>query len=327
MQQVVNVLVLVPKGQEFLERKIMGRTVDEWVQLNLLELPSKRIQVGPGDDILTIVKRHGTNHLWTCVVYADMPLVMTECILNAVKFATSGEHKVVRLPRGWLFNTEHVKSGGEIAPVELVDPNPEHFMSVFNVEQLDHARKSLQRRININHMEAGVEIMDIDSTFIDDSVKIFAGVKILPFTIVTGDVRIESGATIGPFAHIRDDGKHIVQPEPVKEPEPIIEPEPEPVAEEPVQIQKPVDFTVDIPTSKPIKYTVEQEEEVTVEEPESEPVEIVPEELEAEEEIEEVEDIVEEVSEDEEDNDEPRPTSVKFDWDSMEPPPMYEGRD
>ncbi|MCL2587383.1 MAG: hypothetical protein FWE31_04070 [Firmicutes bacterium] len=300
----VFILVLVPRGQEYLSRNIMGQTVDQWVNQALLELPSKRIHVGPGDDILTIVKRHGMHHKWTCVLYSDMPLIMEECIRGAVEFATKGEHKVVRLPRGWLFDTDHVKSGGEITPATLETANPEHFLSVFNASQLDKARRQMQRRINLAHMENGVEIEDIDSTFIDITVQIESTARILPFTKITGDVRIEKGATIGPFAHIRDDGKTILEPEkpeppkveevkveeikveieeapppspkpsPTRKPTYILTPDPEPEEVEEEVLKDEIiiidsdgeDFEIEDPTEEVIEEILEESTEAEVEE-------------------------------------------------------------
>jgi len=323
MQSEVFVLVLVPRGQEFLEKNIFGRTVDEWVKQAMLELPSKRVQVGSGDDILTIVKRHGMHHKWTAVIYADMPLVLPECLGEAVSFATTGEHKVVRLPRGWLFDTEYIKDGGEIVPIVFEHANHDHFLSVFNAAQLDRARKLMQHRINIGHMENGVEIEDIDSTFIDATVDIAPTARILPFTKITGKVKIEPAAIIGPFAHIRDDDK------------PVKKEEPAPPVPKPALKKLEVEIPVSTPKPKKPAPPPEPEPEPIIKEvPKEEAVEIVEvaEEPEPEDEIsaeEAHDDVFEEIIEIEEELEpEEDPTvSVKFDWDNMRHDSLYEGRD
>ena len=322
-QQEVFVLVLVPRGQEFLSKMILGRSVDDWVKQAVLQMPAKRVQVGPGDDILTIVKRHGMHHRWTVVIYADMPLIMEECLREAATFAEQNNHKVLRLPRGWLFDTEHIKSGGEIAPAAWENCNPEHFISVFNAVQLDKARKEMQRRINVAHMNNGVEIEDITSTFIDATVEIEPGAKILPFTKVSGNVKIEQGATIGPFAHIRDDGKVIEEKK--KEEEPPKQP-PEPP--KPVLKKLEVEIVEAPPPPKPKpKPEPEPEPEVEVE-PEPEP-EVIEEIVETEEDFDEDVDMQaeEEISYWDQQEQEEIQSSVKFDWDNMKHDSFYEGRD
>ena len=205
----VFVLVLVPSGQELLQRNILGRSVEKWAETALLGLPYKKIEVSTSDDILSIVKRHGMHYRFTCVIYADMPLITEQSIRSAANFAALFDHRVVRMPRGWLFDTDHVKRDGDINPVELPEPILEDFLSVFSPVQLSIARKTMQRRINLAHLENGVEIEDIESVFIDADVRIEAGATIYPYTKISGKVKVEAGATVGPFAHIRDDGKCI----------------------------------------------------------------------------------------------------------------------
>jgi bifunctional UDP-N-acetylglucosamine pyrophosphorylase / glucosamine-1-phosphate N-acetyltransferase len=61
----------------------------------------------------------------------------------------------------------------------------------------------LRDRINEAHMLAGVTIVDPASTWIEVGVEIDPDVTIHPFTVVRGDVRIASGAELGPFAYLR----------------------------------------------------------------------------------------------------------------------------
>src|SRR5207302_4388895 len=61
----------------------------------------------------------------------------------------------------------------------------------------------LRDRINDAHMLAGVTIVDPASTWIDAGVEIEPDVTIHPFTVVRGNVRIATGAELGPFAYLR----------------------------------------------------------------------------------------------------------------------------
>jgi bifunctional UDP-N-acetylglucosamine pyrophosphorylase/glucosamine-1-phosphate N-acetyltransferase len=61
----------------------------------------------------------------------------------------------------------------------------------------------LRDRINLEHMLAGVTIVDPTSTWIEAGVEIEPDVTIHPFTVIRGDVRIATGVEVGPFAYVR----------------------------------------------------------------------------------------------------------------------------
>jgi bifunctional UDP-N-acetylglucosamine pyrophosphorylase/glucosamine-1-phosphate N-acetyltransferase len=60
-----------------------------------------------------------------------------------------------------------------------------------------------QRRIHERHMLAGVTIVDPASTWIEAGVELAQDVTVHPYTVIRGNVRIEAGAEVGPFAYVR----------------------------------------------------------------------------------------------------------------------------
>ncbi|MDR1702813.1 MAG: bifunctional UDP-N-acetylglucosamine diphosphorylase/glucosamine-1-phosphate N-acetyltransferase GlmU, partial [Sporomusaceae bacterium] len=111
-------------------------------------------------------------------------------------------------------------------------------MGVNSRVQLAAAEKVLRKRKLISLMEGGVTILDPDSTFIDSDVVIGSDTVIYPFTMIEGaakigarckigphtrlenalvgddvvihfsyghDCRVERGATVGPYVHLRPD--------------------------------------------------------------------------------------------------------------------------
>ncbi len=66
------------------------------------------------------------------------------------------------------------------------------------------AAKVMCRRINRKLMEAGVNIIDPDSVFIDAGVEVGCDTVIYPQTIIEGRSRIGKGCRIGPGTHLRD---------------------------------------------------------------------------------------------------------------------------
>jgi bifunctional UDP-N-acetylglucosamine pyrophosphorylase / glucosamine-1-phosphate N-acetyltransferase len=61
----------------------------------------------------------------------------------------------------------------------------------------------LRDRINEAHMLAGVTIVDPKSTWIEAGVELAHDVTVHPYTVIRGDVRIDSGVEVGPFAYVR----------------------------------------------------------------------------------------------------------------------------
>jgi bifunctional UDP-N-acetylglucosamine pyrophosphorylase/glucosamine-1-phosphate N-acetyltransferase len=69
--------------------------------------------------------------------------------------------------------------------------------------ELAAVRAVLRRRILHAHLRAGVEIVDPDSTWIDATVEIEPGARILPATVIEGRCRLAAGCEVGPFTHLR----------------------------------------------------------------------------------------------------------------------------
>ncbi|MCL2851158.1 MAG: hypothetical protein FWE01_02230 [Firmicutes bacterium] len=215
------VLVLVPQLSAFalddpFELELCGKSLIDWNTEAVSSFPYRRVEVSLGDDIITLVRKHATRHKYICVVYADMPLVTRRTIEEALNFTKSFSHKAVRLPRGWLFETEYVKNFGikqtadgqfEVGQIETVDCTilePEDFVAVYNYSQLGLARSVMQSRINYKHMQSGVQIIDSGTAYIDAAVIIESGVVIEPNTIIKGKSSVGCGTKIGPNAHLRN---------------------------------------------------------------------------------------------------------------------------
>jgi bifunctional UDP-N-acetylglucosamine pyrophosphorylase / glucosamine-1-phosphate N-acetyltransferase len=70
--------------------------------------------------------------------------------------------------------------------------------------ELAAAAAALRRRINGEHMQAGVTIVDPETAWIDAEVRIEPDAVIHPFTVVRGASRIAAGAEVGPHAVVVD---------------------------------------------------------------------------------------------------------------------------
>lgn len=71
-------------------------------------------------------------------------------------------------------------------------------------QDLQYVMKRLQKRINMNLIEEGATIVDMDATYIDFDVKVGMDTVIYPNTFLTGQTIIGENCTIGPDARIID---------------------------------------------------------------------------------------------------------------------------
>jgi len=85
-----------------------------------------------------------------------------------------------------------------------VAPDPEEAIGVNTRSELAEAAARLRDRINGEHMEAGVTIVDPQTTWIDAEVEIESDAVVHPFTVIRGASRIGAGSEIGPHAVVRD---------------------------------------------------------------------------------------------------------------------------
>jgi bifunctional UDP-N-acetylglucosamine pyrophosphorylase / glucosamine-1-phosphate N-acetyltransferase len=94
-----------------------------------------------------------------------------------------------------------VEDGDTVAVYEA--PDAAIVEGVNTRAELAAAAAALRDRINLQHMLAGVTIVDPATAWIEADVEIAADVTIHPFTVIRGRVRIASGAEVGPFAYVR----------------------------------------------------------------------------------------------------------------------------
>jgi bifunctional UDP-N-acetylglucosamine pyrophosphorylase/glucosamine-1-phosphate N-acetyltransferase len=101
-----------------------------------------------------------------------------------------------------------------------VAPDPDETQGVNTRGELAYAAAVLRRRINAEHMDNGVTIVDPETTWIDPTVVIDTDAVIHPFTVLRGstivreaaevhphvvaiDAEIGRGAAVGPFCYLR----------------------------------------------------------------------------------------------------------------------------
>lgn len=95
-----------------------------------------------------------------------------------------------------------VKGGMKVAAVSAEDY--QETLGINSRSQLAEAELILRRRKLKELMDQGVTIMDVNSTFIDESVTIGTDTVIYPFTWIEGNTKIGSHCEIGPNSRIQN---------------------------------------------------------------------------------------------------------------------------
>lgn len=204
----IFVLVLLPQLPAFgvekpLEIEICGRSMIKWIDEVVAGYEHKKVDVKKSDDIMTIVRENASEHKYTVVVYADTPLLTKASIEQAVAFAASFEHKVCKMPRGWVFTD--IKSADEnLEAVEIPNLIPEDFIVAYNYPQLALIATHARMRINTKHLRHGVNLVDPHNAYIDADVVIGKGTRVGPGVVIRGESKIGKNCRLTNFVEIKN---------------------------------------------------------------------------------------------------------------------------
>jgi bifunctional N-acetylglucosamine-1-phosphate-uridyltransferase/glucosamine-1-phosphate-acetyltransferase GlmU-like protein len=189
-----------------LEKDICGRTVLDWVKYNVSPWPHKFVDTTIDNDIVTILRDNIADAKYTVVTYADMPLFSKESIEQAAEYIKAKNIPALALPRGWVLDTEFVRSRDDFNAEHFANVNPDDYAVAFNDIQVAKIRPLMQERINNNHIKNGVDIMSPLNTYIDCNVKIGKNTAVLPGTYISNST-VGEDCQIGPYAHIRPESQ------------------------------------------------------------------------------------------------------------------------
>lgn len=94
-----------------------------------------------------------------------------------------------------------IKSGRKATAPEAIDA--QEATGINSRRDLATVGRILQERIQDEHMERGVTVVDPQNTWIEWGVEIEADAIIEPFTFIEKSVKIGRGCRVGPFAYVR----------------------------------------------------------------------------------------------------------------------------
>lgn len=194
------------------QTKIFGKAIYEWITFATMGGKCQFINYDENDTIVNIVKPYLGEEEITIVLYGDTPLIRATVLQSIVEDFKCKGQKVRKLKRGYLFDTEFLKTADSVYAPSINEEPDEDFFAVGNAIDFETCVKVLKERILSYHKRNGVIFIDSQSVYIDAEVDIASGVTIYPYTHIYGNSIIESGAIIEPNCIIKNSyiGKNAV---------------------------------------------------------------------------------------------------------------------
>lgn len=205
----VLLIVLLYKNDDFKVRapydiEILGKKMWEWVALSCDGAKTKTTPCTKDSNIIELVKPFVSDQKYTVILYSDTPLLNRSHILEILDYFKSRDLNVLKLSRGFVFNTEYLKNCENV----LVNTNKmfdgEEFLQVDSFEKVSKVQKKLQEQIILYHMKNGVHFTDEKSVYIDAGVGIEKNVTVEANNTIKGNSYICEGCIIESNNIIKD---------------------------------------------------------------------------------------------------------------------------
>ena len=202
IKEEVAVILLLVNNEAYKTTKksydleLFGKTMREWVKFGINGAETMEIEATKSDDIVTLIKPHLTNKKYTFVLYSDTPLLTQKTFLEVFEYVKVKSLSTLKLTRGYVFETEYLKTVDKIYNPQVAYFNEEDFMAAYNLKQLAMITDILRGRILSYHLKEGVRIIDTATTYIDAEVDIEEDVTIYPNNSIKGKSYIEKGVTL-----------------------------------------------------------------------------------------------------------------------------------
>lgn len=202
-------IILLNKNENFntkapYDLEIMGKKMWEWVELAGQGAQIKTIPCTNESNVLNLIKPYVGAQQYTMVFYSDTPLITKQHVVNILDYFECKNLNVLRLKRGYVFNSEYLKNCETImAEVNELFTGDE-FFTVENYEDLNFVINIIKNKIISFHINNGINIIDKNSTYIDCNVVIEKGTTIYPNNHIMGQSYVGENCILEPNNIIKD---------------------------------------------------------------------------------------------------------------------------
>lgn len=206
----VLVIILLYKSDSFKQIKkpfnleILDKKMVDWVKDSCSNYEVKTILCDKNSNIISLIKPLLNDKKYTVVLYSDTPLLSEETIIESIDFFSLNGMNVLKLPRGWIFKTEYIKTADSISGVQSRIYNESEFKPVFNLKDLSVVADIKKKQIIDKHYKNEVIIIDEKTTYVGADVIIESGTTIYPNNVIKGQTYIGKNCVIESFNYITD---------------------------------------------------------------------------------------------------------------------------
>lgn len=183
-------------GKKSYDIELLGKSMINWVKLAVQEYNVTEIECGIDSTILDTVKPYLKDGKYTVILYSDTPLITQNTINDIITYVMAKGLKVCKLNRGFVFETEYLKTCEKIYSLNTYSFNEQDFMPAINFNELNKITAILQYRINEFHMQNGVQLIKPETLTIEADVVIGNNVVIYPFNELKGETVIGDNVTL-----------------------------------------------------------------------------------------------------------------------------------
>ncbi len=176
-------------------KKICGKTCLEYVKKVCAGFKTIETEISASDDPIFYAKSLlDKSYKFTALLFTDTPLLTTSTFLGAVDYARLKNVNMIRLYRGFVFNTDYLCSLTNLYLKEPMDFEPQDFLVCKNFKSLNQINQIMQERIYNYHFENGVEI--VGNPIIDADAFIEKGSKVIGASQILGATQIGEGVIV-----------------------------------------------------------------------------------------------------------------------------------
>lgn len=183
-------------GKKSYDIELLGKSMINWVKLAVQEYNVTEIECSMDSTILDTVKPYLKDGKYTVILYSDTPLITQNTINDIITYVMAKGLKVCKLNRGFVFETEYLKTCEKIYSLNTYSFNEQDFMPAINFNELNKITAILQYRINEFHMQNGVQLIKPETLTIEADVVIGNNVVIYPFNELKGETVIGDNVTL-----------------------------------------------------------------------------------------------------------------------------------
>lgn len=191
----IDLEVLIFKTK-FSDVKILEKPMIDWVKDCVLNYKTTIQNFNEKKNELEQIKMFKPKSRFLLVLYSFNPLLTKNNIDLCVDYLVLKGEKMVKLPFGYIFETEYLKTLTQIKEPLMFSADGSEFLKIESEQEVGYAAEVLQRRIITNFINMGVKFINPQNIVINAYVKLQKGAVIYPFNTLSGNTIVCEGATL-----------------------------------------------------------------------------------------------------------------------------------